>query len=105
MSREGQNTMDKMEKDLEIYLRSGKYVDSDSPIIREKAEEITRGCTTDAEKTVYESLDSEPMHVDEIIAGTKLPPGAVNSALISLRLKALIRQLPGNLFTRSRSAN
>ena len=52
MNLKGENTMDKMEKDLEIYLRSGKYVDSDSPIIREKAEEITRGCTTDADKTV-----------------------------------------------------
>ena len=59
---------------------------------------------TDAEKTVYDSLDTEPVHVDEIIEATKLPPGAVNSALISLRLKALIRQLPGNLFTRRRKA-
>lgn len=58
---------------------------------------------TPPEKTIYDSLDSQPMHVDEIITKTKLQPGQVNAALISLRLKAIIRQLPGNLFTKARS--
>jgi len=52
MNWKGENTVDKMEKDLEVYLRPGKYVDSDSPTIRKKAEEITRGCATDTEKAV-----------------------------------------------------
>ena len=52
MIREKEKSVDDMRKDLEIYLQPGKYVDSDSPTIREKAEEITRGCTTDAEKAV-----------------------------------------------------
>jgi DNA processing protein len=52
------------------------------------------------EKTIYEALGKEPLHIDELIADTNLPAGAVNAAVVSLRLKGLIRQLPGNLFKR-----
>lgn len=52
------------------------------------------------EKTLYDALGKEPLHVDQIIAETDLPPGTVNAGLVSLRLKGLIRQLPGNLFAR-----
>ncbi len=37
-------------------------------------------------------------HIDEVIGKTGLPAGQINSALICLRLKGLINQLPGNLF-------
>ena len=52
------------------------------------------------EQTIYASLGREPLHVDQIIAETNLPPGAVNAGVMSLRLKGLIKQLPGNLFVR-----
>jgi DNA processing protein len=52
------------------------------------------------EKTVYELLGKEPLHVDQIIADANLPAGVVNASLVSLRLKSLIKQLPGNLFIR-----
>ncbi|MBN1124732.1 MAG: DNA-processing protein DprA [Sedimentisphaerales bacterium] len=50
------------------------------------------------EIAVYNSLDGQPRHVEEIVADTQLEPGKVNAALISLRLKGLIKQLPGNVF-------
>jgi DNA processing protein len=50
------------------------------------------------ESTVIALLDGDPVHTDEVIGKTNLGAGAVNSALISLRLKGLIKQLPGNLF-------
>ncbi len=53
---------------------------------------------SDAERVVYGTLDGEPMHTDELIAQCRLAAGQVSSALISLRLKGLIRQLPGNVF-------
>ena len=56
---------------------------------------------SDNEKTIYDCLDKEPMHTDEIIAETDLPAGSINAGLISLRLKGLIKQLPGNLFLRN----
>lgn len=52
------------------------------------------------EKTVYDALGKEPLHIDQLIADTDLPAGAVNAAVMSLRLKGLIRQLPGNLFAK-----
>jgi DNA processing protein len=53
---------------------------------------------SEAEKTVCDYLGKEPLHTEQIIAGTNLPPGSINAALVSLRLKGLIRQLPGSLF-------
>ncbi len=52
------------------------------------------------EKTVYDALGKEPLHIDQLIADTDLPAGAVNASVVSLRLKGLIKQLPGNLFTK-----
>ncbi len=70
----------------------------------EKAEnplfETSRYNLKGPEKQIYDSLDKAPKHTDEVIAQTDLPAGAVNAGLISLRLKGLIRQLPGNLFLR-----
>lgn len=52
MGRKRANPFDDMAKDLEVYLRPGRYVDSDSLTIRKKAIEIIRGCSTDVEKVV-----------------------------------------------------
>lgn len=52
------------------------------------------------EKKVHDCLDSEPVHIEHIIAETDLAPGSVNAALVCLRLKGLIKQLPGNMFLR-----
>ena len=55
---------------------------------------------TDDEKKVYDALGKEPLHIDQIIVDTDVPAGNVNAGLISLQLKGLIKQLPGNLFLR-----
>jgi DNA processing protein len=52
------------------------------------------------EKTIYNCLSKEPLHIEQIIAGTNLTPGGINAGLISLQLKGLIKQLPGSLFLR-----
>ncbi|MAE04802.1 MAG: transglutaminase-like enzyme [Nitrospinae bacterium] len=38
--------------ELDEYLKSGKYADSDSPLVAEKARELAEGCESDAEKAV-----------------------------------------------------
>lgn len=55
---------------------------------------------SDPEKTIFECLNKEPSHIDEIIADTDLAAGNVNAGLVSLRLKGLIKQLPGSLFVK-----
>jgi len=54
----------------------------------------------DSEKKIYDYLTKEPTHIEQIIAETNLMPGVVNATLISLRLKGLIKQLPGSLFAK-----
>ncbi|MCP4608867.1 MAG: DNA-protecting protein DprA [Planctomycetes bacterium] len=52
------------------------------------------------EKIIFEYLNKEPLHIEQIIADTDLAAGSVNAGLVSLRLKGLIKQLPGSLFVR-----
>jgi len=52
------------------------------------------------EKAIYECLKKEPLHIEEIIDDTDLAAGSVNAGLVSLRLKGLIKQLPGSLFVK-----
>ncbi len=56
---------------------------------------------SEAEKTIYDCLSKEPLHIEQLIAGTKLTAGSISAGLISLRLKGLIKQLPGSLFLRN----
>jgi DNA processing protein len=60
--------------------------------------DLSRMKLSDPEKAVIGVLDSQPLGVEEIIAAGDLAAGAVHSALISLQLKGLIKQLPGNLY-------
>ncbi|MFI4912800.1 MAG: DNA-processing protein DprA [Sedimentisphaeraceae bacterium JB056] len=50
------------------------------------------------EKTVYDNLSKQEIHCDTIIETTGLGAGKVNASLMALRLKGLIKQLPGNFF-------
>ena len=54
----------------------------------------------DGEKPVYDCLSKEAIHIEQIIAESDLKPAKINAALISLRLKGLIKQLPGSMFLR-----
>lgn len=53
------------------------------------------------EKTIYDCLDKEPSHIEQIVTGTELAPGNISAGLISLQLKGLVKQLPGSLFLRN----
>jgi len=52
------------------------------------------------EKTIINCLANEPRHIEEIIARTSLSAGNINASLVSLRLKGLVKQLPGSNFLR-----
>ncbi|MBN2183607.1 MAG: DNA-processing protein DprA [Sedimentisphaerales bacterium] len=54
----------------------------------------------DDEKKIYSCLSKEPSHIEQIIMESALTPGTVHAGLISLRLKGLIKQLPGSLFVK-----
>ncbi|MCK5000223.1 MAG: DNA-processing protein DprA [Anaerohalosphaera sp.] len=50
------------------------------------------------EQVVYDTLDGQAIHIEHLITSSGLAVGKVNASLISLRLKGLIKQLPGNVF-------
>ena len=53
------------------------------------------------EQTIHDCFTSSPMHIEEIISATGLGPGKVNAGLISLRLKGLIKDLPGSIYVKN----
>lgn len=55
---------------------------------------------TETERKILDCLDSEPVHIEEIISSTELSAGKVNATLVSMRLKGLVKQLPGNYFAK-----
>jgi DNA processing protein len=55
---------------------------------------------TPHETAIYDNLHKQPEHIEQIIAQNDLPTGKINAALISLRLKGLIKQLPGRFYLR-----
>ncbi len=56
---------------------------------------------SDVERAIYDCLSNEPLHLEEIISETGSAAGSINASLISLRLKGVIKQLPGSLFVKS----
>src|SRR5699024_1342275 len=52
------------------------------------------------ETQVYNALDSESKHIDEIANITGMNMGQLNSILTKLEIKGAIKRLPGQLFIR-----
>ncbi len=52
------------------------------------------------ERIIYDCLSKDPLHLENLIEEVDIAPGAVNASLISLQLKGLVNQLPGNMFQR-----
>ncbi|MHC4187770.1 MAG: DNA-processing protein DprA, partial [Planctomycetota bacterium] len=50
------------------------------------------------ERRIYDCIGTEPIHMEEVIQRTGLGAGKVNAGVVALRLKGLIKVLPGNHF-------
>ena len=53
-----------------------------------------------SERTIYDCLGKDPLHIEQIISQSDLSAGDVSAALVALQLKGLIKQLPGSMFLR-----
>lgn len=66
------------------------------------APEISSPLSLDpSEQRVLQVLGTQQKHIDQICREATLPPAQVNSTLVLLELKGLVRRFPGNLFMRS----
>jgi DNA processing protein len=61
---------------------------------------VPEALLSENERMVINCLANEPKHIEEIIARTSLSAGNINASLVSLRLKGLVKQLPGSTFLR-----
>ena len=52
------------------------------------------------EERVMHSVQVTPTHLDVLMAATGLPPGELNTALLQLEIRQLIRRLPGGFYVR-----
>lgn len=57
-----------------------------------------------AQKAVYDIVGGEPVHLEQIAVQCDLPIGQVSAALTLLQLRGLVKQLPGNLFSRRKES-
>lgn len=55
---------------------------------------------TGNEQAVYDAIAEGETAIDTIIAKSSLPPGAVSSTLLTLEMKRLVKQLPGQHFVK-----
>ncbi len=106
--KQGAKLVDSVEDVMEalgyIGSRLDRHVSSIADSVAAKVEaplfDLGRLNLSPAEKSVYEYLHADPTHVERIITELDLPAGSVNAAIVSLRLKGLVKQLPGNMFIR-----
>lgn len=57
---------------------------------------------SDLEAAIFAQLDTQPVHIDELMEAVAAAPGKINAALTGLQLKGLIKQLPGGYFQKRR---
>jgi DNA processing protein len=104
--KQGAKLIESVEDVMEALGYIGRQLESHVTAAAAKASEkietplfdASRLNLSDPEKMIYDYLSREPSHIDRIMTDLDLEPGGINAALISLRLKGLIKQLPGNLF-------
>jgi DNA processing protein len=104
--KQGAKLIESVEDVMEALGYIGQQLQSHVTATAAKASEkvetplfdVSRLNLSGSEKLIYDYLSKEPSHIDQIITETDLAPGSINADLISLRLKGLIKQLPGNLF-------
>ena len=55
---------------------------------------------TEDEKNIYEGINREASHIDEILSKVQIPQPKAIEILLKLELKNLVRQMPGKYFVR-----
>ena len=55
---------------------------------------------SDIERRVIEVMTREPLHIDQILRRSALASAQVNSALVQLELKGIVKRYPGQLYIR-----
>lgn len=65
---------------------------------REESEEAVKSILTAEEKRIKDFLSYEPLYIDELAKKSNMGLGKINSLLLNLELKNIIKELPGKNF-------
>jgi len=68
-------------------------------ILEESQARAPEVALSDVERTVVETLDYGPIHVDEVAKHSKMALSETLSVLLSLELKGVVKQSPGKIFS------
>lgn len=107
--KQGARLIDSVEDVMEAlgYIGEGlkKHVadTADSAVKRVEASAVSVASISlsDNEQKVFDALSAEPIHIEDVIEGSRLPVGSINASLITLRLKGVIKQHHGNMFSKN----
>lgn len=53
------------------------------------------------ERRIFDLLGPSPVHIDQVVAETQLPPSIVSSTLLTLEIRGFIQQLAGQRYARN----
>jgi DNA processing protein len=82
----------------DIVAELGHFLQDDAPPRRENALTAPRHHLTAEEAAVVAALTAYPVHIDALVRGLAMEPGALSGILLQLELKGIVTQLPGKLF-------
>ena len=106
--KQGARLVDSIEEIMDALGHVGQGLKDHADAAAAGAEQAAQGTLFDLsrlqlnpqESALMDRLNSEPVHVEELIQATGLPPGKIHAAVISLQLKGLVKQLPGNMIVK-----
>ena len=106
--KQGARLIDSIDEIMDALGYVGDGLKTHAATAAAKAEQNAQGTLfdtsrlnlTEAEEAIVGHLNSEPVHVEELIESTQLSAAKVHSAVISLQLKGLVKQLPGNMLVK-----
>ncbi len=103
--KQGATLIDSVEDVVEALGHIGRKLKEHAKKATNLAVEKTREVSntpelklTEHERNIYKALSNETMFADQIINECNIEPGQVNSCLISMQLKGLVKQLAGGLY-------
>jgi len=104
--KDGAVLVEKIEDVLEALGQVGSILSQHAKATSAKAEksaepglfDFERLQLNEKERIIYNCLDHEARHIDDIITSSKLPMNEVYAAVTSLQLKGIIKQLAGSYY-------
>jgi len=94
-----------------LIKQGARIVDSAGDVLREilpqdrsggeRGRPAAAAGLTEEERRVLTKMDSDPIHIDDIVRRTGMPVSRLSGILLSFELRGLVEQLPGKLFRRT----